>query len=426
MAERHCASCSAPRPTDGGPDPCLGWLPGLRVACCGHGYQRHAYAVHDDDFDGSRVVRGKEAVRLLRDLGGNPPRPRNRWLLVSDERQWRASPARRSPVTDQPKSAPAMFQGVRPSPAPSPNPTEQTKADRVAATKASGAPPGMFGGFVLVPILVVGLIALAVWSPIAALIAGGALVILLAFGALGRSRARRWVSTTTRVRPDGSVTASTRPIRSTGWIDRRRTRRSGNSRRSDRSRGSSDRRSAAGSPGGGWSSRRGSSGTASRAARRIAAANAGSTNGARSPGSTPGSGSGAPSPRGDDSPGGKTRGRFPWSRDRAGRSRPGAGRGGGNPGSPSSPRGRGARSGGAPGLPHAPGRTPRSRGKSSSGGGNPEGSSSGARQPAPRNRDGSTATGGSRGHRPSRVPRWIKRAVSPRPPRRIVTGPGAR
>lgn len=87
---RKCAACGADRPTDGGPDPCLGWLPGLRFACCGHGYRALAYLVWDDDPDGQRVVRGLNAIRQLRELGGNPPyRVISRVRLVSDSKTWR-------------------------------------------------------------------------------------------------------------------------------------------------------------------------------------------------------------------------------------------------------------------------------------------------------------------------------------------------
>lgn len=67
MSER-CRACHAPRPERYGiPDPCLGWLPSLADACCGHGYDGHCYLQA-----GGRVLRGREARAELIRLGGNP------------------------------------------------------------------------------------------------------------------------------------------------------------------------------------------------------------------------------------------------------------------------------------------------------------------------------------------------------------------
>lgn len=33
---RTCVECSLPH-TKNGPDPCLGWIEGMRSVCCGHG-----------------------------------------------------------------------------------------------------------------------------------------------------------------------------------------------------------------------------------------------------------------------------------------------------------------------------------------------------------------------------------------------------
>ena len=56
-----------------GADPCLGWLPGVRHACCGHGGTR------DDRGgpylmlrDGQRLA-GAAALAKMRELGGTPP-----------------------------------------------------------------------------------------------------------------------------------------------------------------------------------------------------------------------------------------------------------------------------------------------------------------------------------------------------------------
>lgn len=66
---KQCIACKAARPASEAPDPCLGHLPGLRFACCGHGSSSLCYLVRDED--GVRL--GGEAAReeLLR-LGGNP------------------------------------------------------------------------------------------------------------------------------------------------------------------------------------------------------------------------------------------------------------------------------------------------------------------------------------------------------------------
>jgi len=41
-ADRPCSHCGL-TPTPQGPDPCLGHLPGVRAACCGHGDPNQAY-----------------------------------------------------------------------------------------------------------------------------------------------------------------------------------------------------------------------------------------------------------------------------------------------------------------------------------------------------------------------------------------------
>ncbi|QOR55646.1 MAG: hypothetical protein VM34scaffold347_57 [Phage 66_12] len=70
--KRHCGACGVSRPTGSDePDPCLGCLPNVRYACCGHGSRRAAYVVVADGSTYS--VRGDEAIALMRELGGNPP-----------------------------------------------------------------------------------------------------------------------------------------------------------------------------------------------------------------------------------------------------------------------------------------------------------------------------------------------------------------
>ena len=44
---RPCAECGRERQHDQ-PDPCLGWLPGVKFACCGHGFEGFGYIVHED------------------------------------------------------------------------------------------------------------------------------------------------------------------------------------------------------------------------------------------------------------------------------------------------------------------------------------------------------------------------------------------
>lgn len=36
-----CPFCHLKREIAAGPDPCLGWLPGVDYACCGHGGVKH-------------------------------------------------------------------------------------------------------------------------------------------------------------------------------------------------------------------------------------------------------------------------------------------------------------------------------------------------------------------------------------------------
>jgi hypothetical protein len=64
---KHCPACLAPRPRTEAPDPCLGWLPGVKFACCGHGSSRMCYVMTEDG-----TVRGEEAREKLRELGGTP------------------------------------------------------------------------------------------------------------------------------------------------------------------------------------------------------------------------------------------------------------------------------------------------------------------------------------------------------------------
>ena len=69
-----CGSCG--RSADGsdgwgGPDPCLGLLPGVISACCGHGCNR-PYGPYLWTDDGVGYA-GLEAIEMMRILGGTPP-----------------------------------------------------------------------------------------------------------------------------------------------------------------------------------------------------------------------------------------------------------------------------------------------------------------------------------------------------------------
>lgn len=54
-----CGACGEVIPWDG-PDPCLGWLPGVRNACCGHTEKDCAYIQLPD----GECVRGFTAVQV--------------------------------------------------------------------------------------------------------------------------------------------------------------------------------------------------------------------------------------------------------------------------------------------------------------------------------------------------------------------------
>jgi hypothetical protein len=56
----HCSHCGADMPT--GPDACIGMLPGVKEACCGHGKTGNAYVTLDD----GTVLYGTDALRYMR------------------------------------------------------------------------------------------------------------------------------------------------------------------------------------------------------------------------------------------------------------------------------------------------------------------------------------------------------------------------
>ena len=47
---RPCVVCNKER-VHNQPDPCFGWLPGVKFACCGHGFRGQGYITFDDDTE---------------------------------------------------------------------------------------------------------------------------------------------------------------------------------------------------------------------------------------------------------------------------------------------------------------------------------------------------------------------------------------
>lgn len=74
-APRTCGACGLTSDGSddwGGPDPCLGLLPGIVSACCGHGTGAPADYPYLWLPDGSKIS-GPQALARMRQLGGNPP-----------------------------------------------------------------------------------------------------------------------------------------------------------------------------------------------------------------------------------------------------------------------------------------------------------------------------------------------------------------
>ena len=61
---RDCGCCGQ-HTTDAGHDPCLGELPGVSNACCGHGNRKDAYI----QFTNSMIVRGFDVVEVPNEDG---------------------------------------------------------------------------------------------------------------------------------------------------------------------------------------------------------------------------------------------------------------------------------------------------------------------------------------------------------------------
>jgi hypothetical protein len=91
--DRPCPACGhratepgSPEPGDDDqddgwetPDPCLGWLPGVRAACCGHGgpafYSKSSGLIVDRPYivmADHRLVTGRPAIDEMHRLGGMP------------------------------------------------------------------------------------------------------------------------------------------------------------------------------------------------------------------------------------------------------------------------------------------------------------------------------------------------------------------
>jgi len=63
--ERDCGHCGN-SDSDEGHDGCLGTLPGLMNACCGHGVECEAYI----QYESGDCVRGRDATEIINQLRG--------------------------------------------------------------------------------------------------------------------------------------------------------------------------------------------------------------------------------------------------------------------------------------------------------------------------------------------------------------------
>lgn len=62
--KRKCKYCGLDNRPDDDHDPCLGELPGVRNACCGHGNINEAYI----EFSDRTIIRGKDTIEALKRL----------------------------------------------------------------------------------------------------------------------------------------------------------------------------------------------------------------------------------------------------------------------------------------------------------------------------------------------------------------------
>ena len=60
----ECRTCGETKNSFRGPDPCMGYLPGVKAACCGHSQWYCAYVMMRD----GSVVRGRAAIELIEKL----------------------------------------------------------------------------------------------------------------------------------------------------------------------------------------------------------------------------------------------------------------------------------------------------------------------------------------------------------------------
>ncbi len=74
--DRPCGHCGKPNTADGC-DGCLGLLPGVRNACCGHGDTSSAYIQLTDGHE----LRGLHAILWVRTIGALTMKDCDRWLV---------------------------------------------------------------------------------------------------------------------------------------------------------------------------------------------------------------------------------------------------------------------------------------------------------------------------------------------------------
>lgn len=69
--DRPCAACNFTCSTKYGPDPCLGWLPNVEHACCGHGDVSQAYVILESDarYDGREAILVMQGLKELKEQG---------------------------------------------------------------------------------------------------------------------------------------------------------------------------------------------------------------------------------------------------------------------------------------------------------------------------------------------------------------------
>lgn len=65
-----CPECGLKRESDGY-DPCIGYLPGVDYACCGHGGRKHASIGGYIKFSNGKIIRWRKLTEVV-----NHERPR--------------------------------------------------------------------------------------------------------------------------------------------------------------------------------------------------------------------------------------------------------------------------------------------------------------------------------------------------------------